>query len=196
MEKGWRGREDEKETKKQLALGFQVRKELALFVHVNFFFLPWPVVCKALAGIDRHGLPNSACTGNNGAPVLRVWVLEGREDWSGSGGRREAGGQLITTNCLRAPGLKFRFGKEAGWQAGWLAGGPRRWSCQISDNDHFHWNLCWQLAAANLLTSHPCQLHKPTAKVLESPRGPQGRHNNSAAPCALLQKKKKKKSNS
>lgn len=86
-----------------------------------------------------------------------------------------AGGQLISTNCLRAPGLKFRFGRE---EAGWLAG---RWSCQISENDHFHWNLCWQLAAANLPTSHPCQLRKPTAKVLESPRGPQGRHNNSAA---------------
>lgn len=38
VEMGRRGREDEKETKKQLALGFQVRKELALFVHVNFFF--------------------------------------------------------------------------------------------------------------------------------------------------------------
>lgn len=109
MKKGRRGREDEKETKKQLALGFQVRKELALFVHVNFFF-PWPVVWKALAGIARHGLPNSACAREQWHACAQSLDAGGVEEWSGPGVAGRGG--LITTNCHRAPGTKVRFWRE------------------------------------------------------------------------------------
>lgn len=123
--KGRRGRGDEKETKKQLALGFQVAEELALFVHVNFLLLPWPVVCGALAGIARHALPNSACAGNNGAPVLRVWVLEGwwsGQAWWGCWGQRGA-----TYYHRLSEGSRIQImilegaGRQVGWLTGWLA---------------------------------------------------------------------------
>lgn len=66
---------DGKQRKKHFRLSFKVRKELALFVHVNFFF-HCPLF-RAFAGIACHGLPNSACTENNGAPVWKVRVVEG-----------------------------------------------------------------------------------------------------------------------
>lgn len=41
---------------------------------------------RAFAGIACHGLPNSGCTENNGKPVWRARVVEGkRNGWVGVG---------------------------------------------------------------------------------------------------------------
>lgn len=145
------------------------------------FFFHGPLF-GAFAGIDCHSRPNSPCTENNGAPVWRVRVVEGKRNgrvgegptllprivWVGSRthvqvwGRQRGGGRSWqrTSVVCQAVGHKAKRGQQA------TLGDVKSQKLIIStvlllSFPLLSWSVCWQLAAANLLTPHPSM---PSAK--------------------------------